>query len=1167
MPSTTHLIESILAIAVEMGSEPQRRQFVELACGGDAELRRRVEELIANYFTAGSFLEPPAPAADATVEEAPAAERPGAVIGPYRLLEQLGEGGFGVVYLAEQDQPVRRRVALKVLKPGMDTRQVVARFEQERQALALMDHAHIAKVFDGGETPAGRPYFVMELVKGAPITDFCDRGRLGIRERLGLFVDVCQAVQHAHQKGIIHRDLKPSNVLVTAQDTAPVVKVIDFGVAKALGQELTDKTVFTGLAQMIGTPLYMSPEQAGMSGLDVDTRSDVYSLGVLLYELLTGATPFDKGRFRQASYDEMRRIIREEEPPKPSTRLSTPGQAAQTAAARRQSDPKRLSRLLRGELDWVVMRALEKDRDRRYESASAFAADVQRYLRDEPVLACPPSVSYRLRKFARRNRGRLVAAGVLGLALLVAVGGVGWAALDKLARQARYANKLELALDRAELFQGQGQRAEALEEFGRAELLAHEAPADPARARRLAALRGRLEDDARDQEFRARFEGIRLRVESQVDLEQNSFTHEAGFPEVRDALRRYGFAVGETAPDRVAARVQGRPEAVRRDLVAALGDCLASAPRGEVQTRQWLFATLAAADKDSWRMQVRQAAAAHDEAELERLSRAADVEKQPPSFLLFLAQYLPAPMKSARLELLRRTQRAHAGDLWANHDLALELTRQGQPAEAVRYFTAALALRPDNPGIYLNRGQALWAAGERDAAIADFRQAVARAPDYLVARLSLGSRLRAIGRLDDAITEFRAALRINPRSAPAHSNLGVALLDRGRPEEALAEYREAIRLQTDFAPAHYNLGEALHRAGRLDDAAAEFREALRLKQDYALAHAGLGTVLARQGRLDDAIAALQESVRLKPDDATVHYNLGKAQFDKGRLDDAAAEFREAIRLKADYADAHLNLGSALGRKGRHDEAAAEFREVTRLQPNNPLAHCNLGHALRQQGNFREALAELRRGHELASKSPRWRYPSDRWVRQCERLVDLDGQLPGFLAGTATPAGPDERIELAKLCTLKRLHHAAARFYAEAFGAEPKLAERLDAHRYNAACAAALAGCGQGKDADKLDDKERARLRREALGWLQAELTACGRLLEGGPDAAGPTARVAGLLRHWLADADLAGVRGPEALARLPDAERQPWQALWGGVADLLARAQAKATPMKKSDAK
>ncbi|HVK16867.1 MAG TPA: serine/threonine-protein kinase, partial [Fimbriiglobus sp.] len=320
-------------------SPAERSAYLDRACDGDAARRGEVEELLAHHAQAGSFLNSAPPGLLDTAEPS-AGERPGTVIGPYKLMEQIGEGGMGMVFVAEQQQPVRRKVALKVIKPGMDTRQVVARFEAERQALALMDHPNIARVFDGGATASGRPYFVMELVKGVPITQFCDDNRLTPRERLELFVRVCQAVQHAHQKGIIHRDIKPTNVLVASHDGTPVVKVIDFGVAKAIGQPLTEKTIYTQFAQMVGTPLYMSPEQAGRSSLDVDTRTDIYALGVLLYELLTGTTPFDGERLRRAGHDELRRIIREEEPVKPSTRMSTLGKAAPTVSAHRKSDPK-----------------------------------------------------------------------------------------------------------------------------------------------------------------------------------------------------------------------------------------------------------------------------------------------------------------------------------------------------------------------------------------------------------------------------------------------------------------------------------------------------------------------------------------------------------------------------------------------------------------------------------------------------------------------------------------------------------------------------------------------------------------------------------------------------------------------------------------------------------
>jgi eukaryotic-like serine/threonine-protein kinase len=407
--------EDIFHKARELAPYGERQAYLRRACGDDAALLARVLALLQVYESDGDFLAKPAAiiALDDMLPDEPA----GSVIGPYTLLGQIGEGGFGLVFLAEQHHPVRRKVAVKVLKPGMDSRQVIARFDAERQALAMMDHPNIAKMLDAGETGSGRPYFAMELVSGEPITKYCAAHALDTRARLGLFVTVCQAVQHAHQKGVIHRDLKPNNVLVTAEDSAPVVKIIDFGIAKAIGEPLTDRTAFTGFNQFVGTPMYMSPEQAGLSSQDVDTRSDVYSLAVMMYELLTGATPFEEARLVKASYDEMRRIIREEEPLRPSTRVAT------TRTAQRPSDAQTLSLQLKGELDWIVMKGLEKDRNRRYDSAGALARDTLRYLTNEPVSAGPPSKWYRFRKFAQRHSWPLALAGVAAAALTVIAAG------------------------------------------------------------------------------------------------------------------------------------------------------------------------------------------------------------------------------------------------------------------------------------------------------------------------------------------------------------------------------------------------------------------------------------------------------------------------------------------------------------------------------------------------------------------------------------------------------------------------------------------------------------------------------------------------------------------------------------------------------------------------
>jgi hypothetical protein len=464
-------VEELFCAALELTDPDGRRRFLDHACAGDPPLRASVEAMLAaqSNFEKNFSLHRPALASGWQISQAlgdlpdlggraeaipPVEEEVGKRIGAFKLLQKIGEGGCGSVYMAEQELPVRRRVALKIIKLGMDTKNVIARFEAERQALAMMDHPNIARVLDAGATETGRPFFVMELVRGVKITTYCDEHRLDARQRLELFTHICHAIQHAHQKGIIHRDIKPSNVLVTMHDGVPVPKVIDFGIAKAIEGKLTDQTLFTAYEQFVGTPAYMSPEQAEMSGLDVDTRSDIYSLGVLLYELLTSKTPFDQQELLQSGLDEMRRTLREREPHRPSTKLDgLRGEDLTQTAICRQVEPRRLKLLLRGDLDWIVMKALEKDRQRRYQTANGLAMDIQRYLDNEPVIARPPSRLYRFQKLVHRNQAVFVGVGAVSVTLLAGLGTSSWLFVRERAASSNEARLHAEAEDRVKIAQ------------------------------------------------------------------------------------------------------------------------------------------------------------------------------------------------------------------------------------------------------------------------------------------------------------------------------------------------------------------------------------------------------------------------------------------------------------------------------------------------------------------------------------------------------------------------------------------------------------------------------------------------------------------------------------------------------------------------------------------
>jgi serine/threonine protein kinase/tetratricopeptide (TPR) repeat protein len=947
--------EAIFQVARQIEAQEARQLYLEQCCGEDAALRARVEALLRVHDEERSFLRAPAEGLlRLTAQEQLTGEGPGTVIGPYKLLQQIGEGGMGAVYMAEQSAPVQRKVALKVIKPGLDSRQVIARFEAERQALALMDHPNIARVLDAGATAPGRPYFVMELVKGVPITRYCDEHRLTLQQRLELFVPVCQAVQHAHQKGVIHRDLKPSNVLVAEYDDRPVAKVIDFGVAKATGPKLTERTLFTEFGQVVGTLEYMSPEQAKLNALDIDTRSDIYALGVLAYELLTGTTPFDARRLRQAAFDEVLRIIREEEPPRPSTRLSTTEELP-SIAANRGLEPKKLSGVVRGELDWMVMRCLEKDRNRRYETAGGLARDIERYLADEPVQACPPSAGYRLRKFARRHRTGLAVAGlVLGFVVLLG-GGLGGAVWDRLARQAALEQAVGKALDDGQAAYVDGKLPEARAAVQRAEQLL-------AGGRGSAGLRRRVDQWQADLEMVVRLEEIRL---ERAALKGDNFDWAGADRDYQDAFRGYGLELGALGPDE-AARLIG-DSAIKDNLVAALDDWGWVKRAARLLGWEGLLAVVRRADPDPWRDRLRDAFQRVDRKALEDLARGQEILAQPPRTVYLLGTWLRATGQvSQAVEVLRRAQRRHPGDFWINYELANGLCRLGpaQAAEAVAFARAALAQRPQNPVAHVTLGNALHGWGKLPEAAAEFREASRLKPDYAMAHYNLGNLLRDQRQYPEAEAAYREALRLRPDMVATHINLGVLLNSQQKYAEAEAEAQQAVRLGPNEPLAHYDLGNVLFAQNKVAEAKAEFQKAVWLGPDYAPSHWALGQLALVQKQLAEAEAEFREVVRLKPEDNAAYSNLCSLLDQQGKLLQSEAEFRTAFRLKPGDLFLRERLVRILRERGKAAEVEAILREAVRRKPADAATHAQLGDFLVQQKDLGEAESEYRQAIRL-----------------------------------------------------------------------------------------------------------------------------------------------------------------------------------------------------------
>jgi serine/threonine protein kinase len=1024
--------ESIFLQALQKPMPSERAAFVQQACAQDAELRRDVEGLLRAHEQAGSFLQ--SGLQTDTIDNC-GGECPGATIGSYKLLEQIGEGGFGIVFMAEQQQPVRRKVAVKILKPGMDTRQVVARFEAERQALALMDHPGIARVFDGGQTESGRPYFVMELVKGVPLTDFCDQNQLTPRERLELFVHVCRAVQHAHQKGIIHRDLKPSNVLVTLHD-GPVVKVIDFGVAKAIGGSLTEKTLFTNFAQLVGTPLYMSPEQAALSGLDVDTRSDIYSLGVLLYELLTGTTPFPKDRFQEAGYDEMLRIIREEEPPRPSTRMSTIGQGATTASPPGKNKPGRLCQLLRGELDWIVMKCLEKDRSRRYETANGLALDIERYLHDEPVQACPPSARYRLGKYLRRNKG--VVSGVAGILMagLVAAGSIGWALRDRSvrleeeekeqqARQSAIEQKADLALEEAARLQSLKKWPEALEAIKRAEELR---AGDGGREvhRRAQAL-------GKDIRMVLRLEEIRL--PRSVDVMEGSFDMAAADVACADAFREYGIDVDTLEVEEAAGRI--RASRIQMELAAGLDGWaryrdIGKNARGT--SRERLLEVAQAADPDELRNQVRQALIQSNVDALNELAESDRIKDLPLQTLSLLGATLQG---QAGETVLRLAQRKYPADFHINFQLAWACDhgpKVRDDAEVIRYYTVARALRPRNMPTHLFLGQALRRSGRYEEALATFRSGMdldARQQDplfiplyenlngtlhYLINQYwRAGQRNRAFALFQEELEfaktmygpEGPETLDVARRAAAAASIAAFEQAFAQRTSDLGPDHSDTLNAMRDLVAAHIEAGLRDGAISLLQELLARSQKTGRLEETSSVL-SDLKAVCARAGRRDIAESVCRCAVEVSTRLAAEHpADAGYREYSAQQQGLLALLLIESDQL----GQARLPLQDALR---VFEKLAADFPEVARYRYCLADTNCCLGYLYAAGKRPKEAAEAYGRAFALYNKLPIGS-PVD--AAYCESWIakGRHNQFAWFLI-TTDPSlrNPARAVELAKL---------------------------------------------------------------------------------------------------------------------------------------------------------
>jgi serine/threonine protein kinase/tetratricopeptide (TPR) repeat protein len=1038
----------IFIAALEYADEGQRSAYLDQACAGDTALWQRLVDLLDMYGKAGSFISEPAGLLEPTRASVPVVESSGSRIGPYKLLQKLGEGGMGAVYMAEQQEPVRRLVAAKLIKPGQDSAQVLARFEVERQALALMDHPNIARVLDAGATAAGQPYFVMELIKGVPITKYCDENHLTPRERLALFVPVCQAVQHAHQKGIIHRDLKPSNVLVCIYDGKPTPKVIDFGVAKATVQKLTERTLFTNFGAIVGTLEYMSPEQAQLDQLDIDTRSDIYSLGVLLYELLTGTTPLERKRLKTEALLEVLRVIREEEPPKPSARLTDSNDTLASLSAQRQMEPARLTREVRGELDWIVMKCLDKDRARRYESANGLARDVERFLLDEPVEAGPPSASYKLRKYACKHRRVLATAAAFVMLLLAGVTVSAWQAVRATtaerisSEQATRAKEAELeALASAESSQRRLVQIEKANDILGSVFKALDPNTETLEDKGLRVLLGERLDRA-TQDLVEDGVGDPLTV-AKLQMTLGDAQQGLGYPAkavllFTKARAIYAAQLGSDHPETLNAmnslgivyKEAGMPERSLPLLVETLNLRRTKLGPDHLETltsMNALASTYGAAGK--W-----------DEAQ--RIYEE--------TFELRKSKLAPD----------------HPDLLTSMNNLAVAYGRVGREDDAIRLYEETLKLQTASRGPHhiktLNTMGNLASAYERvgrpDKSIPlaekTFRLMKTNLgvdhPFTLTAMNNLANAYRRKGKLDLALPLFEESLKLHkaklgadhPNALMSMNNLALCLVSAGKLDLALPLYEASLELhKAKLGEAHpstvnsmSNLASAYRRIGKFDLALALHERALTLRKDKLGAdHPATLSTMSQlagtyrdMGKLDQALALSEETLRLRraklgtndPDTLTSMCSLAAAYWSANRLDKSIPLFEAALKVQeAKFGRDHADTLQTVG---------------------------NLGVNYKDAGRLEEAIPLLEEAHQAAQKLPELRFVTPKLIDaygkagESAKLGDLIREQREQLA-KGRKSLPKDSLQLTQQMTLLGEALLRAKRFAEA---EPPLRECL-----------------------------------------------------------------------------------------------------------------------------